>query len=490
MKAVLFAVALALAVSVQAQKLAPASAARSQPSAAVAPGDKIFDLTRMHRLRISISAAEWAVLMTSGGRSQLGPGGSDHKLADGRLVHLSSGFANYLPWAHADLRIDDADGKAEFKDIGIRYKGNSSFTRSSINAPLLANFKLKIDLHGTKGTWDGHKTFNLQSGVIDASRMREALAYSIFRMSGVPAPRTTYAEVLFNVPGMYQDTSAGLFTIIEDVNNKFLERVLPRGDGLLMKPEQLGGGIRRLGDTWAQYAVKLRPDREATPHEQQRVMEFSELCSQSDVALFRSKVGTYLDVDQFLRFIAVNAFISNWDSYLGGGHNFYLYLDPNDDRFRFIPWDLDLSMQSRGGGVFRVVQANGAGVAGGSVVVNGNTFVVGAPVPVAPPTVSMPGTDILNPANSSQLLINRLLDDPAVAARYRTIIRELSATAFSPTELTKLMDALEAASPGLYQLAARVHDGPRQHGAAARDRLAEVMEPRRNDRERSRTIGN
>jgi hypothetical protein len=52
------------------------------------------------------------------------------------------------------------------------------------------------------------------------------------------------------------------------------------------------------------------------------------------------------------------------------------------------------------------------------------------------------------PANANQLLIYWLLDDPAVAARYRAIIRELSATAFSPTELTKLMDALEAASPG------------------------------------------
>ena len=446
MKAVLIAAALALAVSVQAQK----PAVRSPASTAAAPGDRIFDLTRVHRLRITIPAAEWAVLMTSGGRSQLGPGGSDQKLADGRLVHLSSGFANYLPWAHADLRIDDADGKAEFRDIGIRYKGNSSFTRSSISAPLLANFKLKIDLHGTKGTWDGHKTFNLQSGVVDASRMRDAVAYWIFRTSGVPAPRTTYAEVVFNVPGIYQDASAGLFTIIEDVNNKFLERVLPKGDGLLMKPEQLGGGIRRLGNTWAEYAAKLRPDRDATPHEQQRVMEFSELCSQSDVTLFRSKVGTYLDVDQFLRFIAVNAFISNWDSYLNGGHNFYLYLDPNDDRFRFIPWDQDLSMQSGRGGraVFRVVQPNGVGVAGGTVVLNGNTFVAGAPVPGASSPVAMPGSDMLSPANPNQLLIYWLLDDPAVAARYRAIIRELSATAFSPTELAKLMDALEAASPG------------------------------------------
>ena len=83
--------------------------------------------------------------------------------------------------------------------------------------------------------------------------------------------------------------------------------------------------------------------------EQQRVMEFAQLISQTDVALFRSKVGTYLDVDEFLRFVAVNAFIENWDSYIGGSHNYYFYLDPSDDKFRFLPWDEDLAMGARGG---------------------------------------------------------------------------------------------------------------------------------------------
>ena len=117
-----------------------------------------------------------------------------------------------------------------------------------------------------------------------------------------------------------------------------------------MKPEGLRGGIQSLGDSWAAYTPSYRPDRDATPHEQQRLIEFARLISQPDAALFRAKIGTYLDVDQFLRFIAVNALIANNDSYLRGGHNFYLYLDPKDDKFRFIPWDQDLSLGSRPGG--------------------------------------------------------------------------------------------------------------------------------------------
>ena len=120
------------------------------------------------------------------------------------------------------------------------------------------------------------------------------------------------------MPGIYQDTAAGLFTMIEDVNKKFLERALPPGTGLLMKPEGMRGGVQNVGATWASYIPTYRPDREATPHEQQRVMEFAQLVNQPDVALFRARIGDYIDVDEFFRFVAVNAMIVNRDSFLGG----------------------------------------------------------------------------------------------------------------------------------------------------------------------------
>ena len=409
------ATALAVCVSLQAQQPAllgsPATAARGAKAFA---GDRIFLTTKVHRLHLTISAAEWAVLQTSSQRGGGAVGGSDYRDSSGRLIHAGSGFVGYFPWVRSDVRIADGTGALAIKDAGLRYKGNLSFARSSAAAPLFANFKLKFDVHGTKGTWDGEKTFNLHAGVVDTSKMRDAVAYAIFRAAGVPAPRTAYAELIFTVPGVYQDTSAGLFTLIEDVNNRLLERVLPPGNGLLMKPEGARGGVNLLSESWASYIQTYRPDREATPHEQQRVIEFGRLISQTDVTLFRSRIGSFLDVDEFLRFIAVNAFIVNTDSYLRGGHNFYLYLDPADDKFRFLPWDQDLAMGR-----------SGAGLVGNATL------------------------DILRPAGTDQPLIYWLLDDPAVYARYTAILRELGAKAFAEPELMRLVDALEAAGAGL-----------------------------------------
>jgi len=381
--------------------LAPLTLDAQQPKA----GNKLFGFTDLHRIQVTISAAEWAALQTSTARNGGGTGGGDYKLTDGRLVHVGSGFSGYFPWARATVRLDGT----EFKDVGLRYKGNLSFTQSSASAPLFANFKLKIDLNGTTGSWDGEKTFNIHAGVVDTSKMRDALAYAIFRAAGVPAPRTTQAELFFTVPGIYQDTPAGLFTIIEDINNRFLERVLPPGSGLLFKPEGLRGGIQDLGDSWSAYVTRMRPDRDATPHEQQRMIEFAKLVSQTNVELFRKRIGEYLDVERFLRFIAVNAMIANTDSYLGGSHNYYVYLDPADDKFRFIPWDQDLSMGSRG---------------------NNNS------------------PNILAPYSGDQPLIYWLLDDPTVNARYRAIVREIGTSVFTRIELLKLIDALEKVGSG------------------------------------------
>jgi hypothetical protein len=210
--------ALAVCVTAETARVLPAelrpasqtASPRASPAAAQAPllgspaarprgakpfaGDAIYQTTTVHKIHISMSAAEWAVLQTSSPRGSGVVGGSDYRDNTGRLVHSGSGFAGYFPWVKSDVRIADAAGAVAIKDAGLRYKGNLSFMRSSAAAPLFANMKLKFDVHGTKGTWDGEKTFNLHAGVVDTSKMRDAVAYAIFRASGVPAPRRTLSS--------------------------------------------------------------------------------------------------------------------------------------------------------------------------------------------------------------------------------------------------------------------------------------------------------
>jgi len=45
------------------------------------------------------------------------------------------------------------------------------------------------------------------------------------------------------------------------------------------------------------------------------------------------------DVDGFIKYLAVNNTIQNWDTYGRMSHNYYLYHDPADDLIKWIVWD-------------------------------------------------------------------------------------------------------------------------------------------------------
>ena len=71
------------------------------------------------------------------------------------------------------------------------------------------------------------------------------------------------------------------------------------------------------------------------------MIAFARLVHKADDATFRKEIGSYLDIDSYLRFLAATAFVANSDSFFVLGHNYYLYLHPKTNKLHFIPWDLD-----------------------------------------------------------------------------------------------------------------------------------------------------
>jgi spore coat protein H len=373
-------------------------------------GGAVFDPAKMHEVHVLIPRTEWDVLVRETAVMRGGGGGADSleddiTRPDGRRVHIGGGFGGYFPWVHADLTVA---GKTAV-DVAFRYKGNGSYTPT---AGMHRSIKVKTDLFGGPGDWDGLETINFNSGGRDESRTREAMAFAIFRMAGVPASRTAYAEVRYTVPGLHDKAFGGLFTVIENVNKAFLKQALPPGTGLLMKPERMSGGVGYYGESWSNYTPYYRPEREATPAEAKRVIEFARLVNLAPPAEFQAGIGKILDVDEFMRFLAVHALIHARDSFLSGRHNYFIYLDPADNRFRFLPWDEDGAM---GGG------QGGRGGNLGSL-----------------------GIDLMWPWSAPIPLAQRLLEESAMQARYQAIVRDIVAKAFNREKLMPLVDRLEA----------------------------------------------
>ncbi|HYV28273.1 MAG TPA: CotH kinase family protein, partial [Candidatus Eisenbacteria bacterium] len=155
-----------------------------------------------------------------------------------------------------------------------------------------------------------------------------------------------------------------------------------------------------------------KPHRDASPEESKLLLALARLIEKADAAEFRQKIGDYLDLDKFLRYLAVTAMLVNLDSPLAMPQNFFIYLPAKSKKAVFLPWDLDLTFA--------------AWPMGGS------------------PEQQM-NLSLLHPHAGEHKLIERLLADEEVRARYLKIIKDLSATSFTESELLTRIDKVENA---------------------------------------------
>jgi spore coat protein CotH len=204
----------------------------------------------------------------------------------------------------------------------------------------------KVDLNrfqkGQKLGGRDELTFN--NLVVDHSFMSDALAYEFFRDAGVPAPRTAYAWLTTSVEGEFERKPLGLYAMVEAVDEEFAAERISR-TAPIFKPVtyQL---FEHLGDDWSAYAAIYDLKTKATRDQERRVVDFAWLVSGASDGEFAARVGEFLDLDEFARFLACLVLLSSYDGLLSDGQNFYVYLDPRSNKFGFIPWDLDLAWGS------------------------------------------------------------------------------------------------------------------------------------------------
>jgi len=390
-----------------------------------APGDDFFRLTEVHQIHLTVSAEDYAAMdppppasgpFGFGGRSQNQP--ERPNFGDPNFGAGSFGFE--FEYVEADVEIEDD----KFPKVGLRYKGNGTYLVSQSQAK--RSFKIDFDRFDAEKTLDGLTKINLHSGVMDPTKARDALAYSVFRAAGVPAPRTTFAEVTLTVPGKYDREYLGLYVAVEQVDSRFLQAHFGDNNGLLLKPEGIRG-LPYFGDDPELYQPTYNPKSKSGRGDWNRLVEFTHLVNEADDEQFHAEIEKYLDVDGFTRFLATNTVLASLDGFIGLGHNFYLYQDPATDRFVFVPWDLDLAF-----GAFAIY---------------------GSPEQLADLSID-------HPHLAPNKLIDRLLAMPKVRDAYREQVRYLATEVLTSDTFENHLAAIE-------QLTARTDELEK---AAASDR--------------------
>lgn len=227
------------------------------------------------------------------------------------------------------------------RNLGIRSRGGGS--RNAVKPGL----RVDMNRYDDDQTFLGLKSFILDNMTQDASGMHERIAMRLFAMMGIAAPREAHVQLFVN------NEYAGLYAVVESIDKNFLRGVFGdnatgvENDGYLFQYKYTNPWyFEYLGSGLDPYAALFS----AETHENASTFELYDPVEQMIRAInsgaddqFMSTVGVYVDLRLFMRYLAVQSFIAEWDGTLGyaGVNNFYLYRFEHSTRSQWIPWDED-----------------------------------------------------------------------------------------------------------------------------------------------------
>ncbi len=238
----------------------------------------------------------------------------------------------------------------EWYNVGIRYKGNSSL-RSAYQSGI-KKLSLKLDFDEFEDDYPGlenqrfygFKQLNLNNNYDDASFMREKVGADLFREFGLIASQTAFCAV-------YIDNGTGsqyfgLYALVEEVDDSVLETQVGDDSGNLYKPE----------GSAATFAKGTFDEDEMYKKTNEDLGDYSDVKALYDIIndskrttateAWKEELELVFNVDVFMKWLAANTVIQNWDTYGVMNHNYYLYNKPSEGKLNWIPWDNNEAFQA------------------------------------------------------------------------------------------------------------------------------------------------
>lgn len=292
--------------------------------AAQTAADELFAAGTIRDLNLTMSDRDWATLREN--------------------FELNT----YYP---ADLRIVLSGGEVVVRNVGVRSRGSGS--RSGVKPAL----KIDISRYVSGQRVLGLRAIILRNLLQDASMVHEHVTLELQRRMGLPVPRTVFVRLFVN------QRFSGLYEVIEDVDQEFLDRVGGEHDGYLYEFAWLSPYFfQYLGPDLDIYAALWEPStrtREPASSLYGPIEVLTRAVTDSRDDEFVSAVGRQIDLRQVVRLAAADNYMADWDGILGyaGMNNIYLYR-PLSGPAIVVPWDKDNAFHALDHSAFQGTQEN------------------------------------------------------------------------------------------------------------------------------------
>ncbi|MBE0701256.1 MAG: CotH kinase family protein [Acholeplasmataceae bacterium] len=312
--------------------------------------DRLFDDSTKKELVINITQSEWNRL--------------DQSMID--YAKTYQGDLRNDIYVKADLIYTDGHGVVKVDYVGLRTRGNLSRTRIQDNQGRLNMSHFKISFREIFGTVIGEHEALIKNRTVfeleeidlkynrnqDTTYLNEKFSMDLFNQFDVFAQKTTLINLYVNIDD--QETFYGLYTAFEPIDKKFIEKRLDasqtHGDLYKVLWQQYGPaaltndypslaiGIRDIENNY-RPSYDLKTNKKISDHSALKslIVEINRLEGQAFVTFIES----HFEIEMFLRLLAIGVLLGNPDDYRAMCNNYYLYHNPQTDKWMMIPYDYD-----------------------------------------------------------------------------------------------------------------------------------------------------
>jgi spore coat protein H len=239
-------------------------------------------------------------------------------LVDSADLALMNAFPDSDLYVPATIVVNDT----VYENCQIRYRGNV------IRKLLKKSYKVKFpSYHLFRGY---ARKINLTAEFPDPTLMREHLAYDLFREMGVPACDTEPVHLAIN------DFSAGLYLMVEHVDERFLEHHGLEDSTVVYK---CFDRLVTLPDT-ASYREKYTKETFEDDENWGDLIELVEMLNLTPAEEFYDSLIRRFDVENLMDYYATQIALGGFDFIY---KNYFLAHNLVTDTWQIWPWDLDLT---------------------------------------------------------------------------------------------------------------------------------------------------
>ncbi|MBA2116868.1 CotH kinase family protein [Bremerella alba] len=234
------------------------------------------------------------------------------------------------------------DGQT-FPNVGIRFRGASSY--GMVSAGHKRSFNVSLDLADDDQNLHGYQTFNLLNCAGDASLMSTVL-YSHIASDYLPVPKANHVRVVIN------GESWGVYANVQQYDKTFIAEHFKPTKGTRWKVSgspHADGGLRYLGEDLEEY--KRRYDMKSNDGAKAwaALIKLCRTLNETPLDQLESELEPMLDIDETLRFLALDVALVNSDGYWTRASDYYLFLD-SEKQFHVIPHDMNEGFEGGRGG--------------------------------------------------------------------------------------------------------------------------------------------